>query len=278
MPARGADGSMGVVAANLLLQPRPSAASAPGAVSLADALPALLALALAFGVGSLVLRHVVRRMRQACQAQALVGHARFRASSDAHLQGLQGLLFHLQAVHELLPGQPAEARRALERALGAGDGMVASLLEAARAAGPLPGLADLADALGRMASELAGRGDGGLQLRVLARGRPRRMPRAAQEGLLLAAREALSNALRHSRGHRVELELSYLRRCLRLRVRDDGVGLDPGTGPRQRAGLATICNIGATIGARVEVRSRARGGTALTITLPWARAGADGCG
>lgn len=268
----------GVVAANLLFLPMSTAGSASDTLSLAAAVPALLALALAFGVGSLVLHRVMVRTRQARRADALLGHQRFRASSDAQLQGMQGLLFHLQAVHDLLPGRPAEARRALERAMGAGDGLVARLLEAARTAGQPPGPVDLADGLGLMASELARHREGGMQLRVLARGRPRRMAQAAQEGLLLAAHAALSNALGHSHGRRFELELTYLHRCLTLQVRHDGAGLDAETGHAQRAGLAAICSISAAIGASVEVWSRARGDTALTITLRWARAGASGTG
>jgi len=267
-----------VVAANLLLPPMSAPASRPDDLPLADAVPALLALALAFGVGSLVLHRVAGRVRQACHAQALLAHERFRASSDAQLQGVQGLLFHLQAVHDLLPGQPAEAHRALERAMGAGDGMVARLLEAARSSEPPPGPVDLANGLGLMASDLARHCEGRVQLRVLARGRPRRLARVAQEGLLLAARAALSNALRHSCGHRFELELSYLHRGLTLQVRDDGAGLGKEAGRGQHAGLVAIRGIGAALGARIEVWSRARGGTALTITLPWARAAAGGSG
>jgi len=266
------------VAANLLLLPMSALAVPPDDMSLADAMPALLALALAFGVGSLVLHRVAGRVRQAHQAHALLARERSRASGDAQLQGVQGLLFHLQAVHDLLPGRPADARRALERAMAAGDGMVARLLEAARSSGPPPGPVDLANGLGLMASDLARHREGGVQLRVLARGRPRRLARVAQEGLLQAARAALSNALRHSRGHRFELELSYLHRCLTLQVRDDGAGLDKEAGRRQHAGLVAIRGIGAAIGAHVEVWSRARGGTTLTITLPWARAGAGGTG
>jgi len=264
----------GVVAANLLLLPMSTTASAPDTVSLAGAIPALLALALA--LGSLVLHLVVLRMRRNCRSHVLLGLERQRASSDAQLQGIQGLLFQLQAVHDLLPGRTAEARSALERAMGAGDGMVAQLLESARASVPAPGPGDLANGLGLMASELAGHRTGGTRLRVLARGRPRPVARTAHEGLLLAARAALSSSLQHSCGHHFELELTYLHRCLTLRVQDDGAGLDKAVGGGQRAGLATICSICSAIGAHVEVWSRARAGTALTITLPWARAGTSG--
>ena len=251
-----------------------TAASASDTLSLTGAMPALLALALALGLGSLVLHLVAVRMRRTCRSRVLLGLERSRASSDAQLQGIQGLLFHLQAVHDLLPRRPAEARRALERAMGAGDGMVAHLLEAARDSAPGP--EDLASGLGLMACELAGNRGGGTRLRVLARGRPRPVARVAHEGLLLAARAALSNSLQHSCGHHFELELTYLHRCLTLRVQDDGAGLDKAVGSSQRAGLMTICGISSAIGARVEVWSRPRAGTALTITLPWARAGAGG--
>ena len=94
------------MADNLFLLPMSTAASASDTLSLTGAMPALLALALALGLGSLVLHLVVLRMRRTCHSHELLGLERSRASSDAQLQGIQGLLFHLQAVHDLLPRRP----------------------------------------------------------------------------------------------------------------------------------------------------------------------------
>ena len=42
------------------------------------------------------------------------------------------------------------------------------------------------------------------------------------------AGEALRNAFRHADARRIEVEIRYDERQLRLRVRDDGKGIDPG--------------------------------------------------
>jgi signal transduction histidine kinase len=264
------------VVATLRFLPLPTTVSAPDTLSLMGAVPALVVLALACGVGVLVVRRVTSRLRQTFQTRALLMQARARCVSDAQLQGVQGLLFHLQAVHDLLPDRPDEARRALERAMDAGDGMVERLLEGARIAEPPSTPVDLANGLGLVACELAACCSSRQQLRVLARGRPRVVLRSAHEGLLQAARAALSNAIQHSCGRHIELELAYLRRGLTLRVRDDGTGIGKEAARGQPGGLAAICDISSAIGARVEVWSRVRAGTEVTITLPWPRASAGG--
>ncbi len=267
------------MAAHLHVPPTPPTAWAAGTAALAEALPALLALALMLGIGAVVLLRVAARLRGACRTRVWLRRERERARSDGQLQHLQGLLFHLQAVHDLLPGRPMEARRALDHAIAAGDGLVADLLKAASVADPLSTPEDLARALGLVATELATCGGGSLELRVLARGRPRSVPGQAHDGLLQAAREALSNAMQHSRGRHIELELAYQRHGLTLSVRDDGDGLGNGAADRgPRGALAAVCRISSAIGARVEVWGRAGAGTEVTITWPWRQAAAGGHG
>ena len=40
------------------------------------------------------------------------------------------------------------------------------------------------------------------------------------------AREALQNAFRHAKATKIEAEITYAERQLRLRIRDDGTGID----------------------------------------------------
>lgn len=54
--------------------------------------------------------------------------------ADVLLQGMQGLLFQMQAAHDLLPGRPDEARSLLALALQSGDAAIARAL--------LPGAGD----------------------------------------------------------------------------------------------------------------------------------------
>jgi signal transduction histidine kinase len=85
-------------------------------------------------------------------------------------------------------------------------------------------------------------------------------------------REAIINALKHSDGHNIEVEITYDPRQFRLRVRDDGRGIDARIleeggraghwgfqGMRERAGK---------IGGQLELWSRPGAGTEVALLVP----------
>jgi PAS domain S-box-containing protein len=83
------------------------------------------------------------------------------------------------------------------------------------------------------------------------------------------AQEGLSNAVRHGRATRVRIVMAYGREQLRLRVIDDGDGFPegmpighPGMGVRIMHHRARI------IGATLEIRAGASGGTVVTCSMP----------
>jgi signal transduction histidine kinase len=99
---------------------------------------------------------------------------------------------------------------------------------------------------------------------------------AVQEQIYWIAREALLNALRHSAASRVEAEIEYLPRKLRVVVRDDGTGIDPEVlraGRNSHWGLAGMQERAASIGAKVRVWSKQGQGTEVEISLPLHRLG-----
>ena len=65
------------------------------------------------------------------------------------------------------------------------------------------------------------------RLRIVIIGQTKPLDPGVQEQVYLIAREALLNALRHSKASSVEAEIEYLRRKLRVVVRDNGIGIDP---------------------------------------------------
>src|SRR5262245_64225214 len=85
-------------------------------------------------------------------------------------------------------------------------------------------------------------------------------------------REAVTNALTHSRGERVAVEIGYAPAQFRLRVRDDGRGIDPAileTGGRDgHFGLRGMRERARRIGANLEMRSAPAGGTEIELTVP----------
>lgn len=91
--------------------------------------------------------------------------------------------------------------------------------------------------------------------------------------LLLIAQEGVLNALRHAQATtiRLELRLTSDAGLLRLVVRDDGRGFEPGSepGPRQgHFGLDGIRERAERIGGRLSVESRPGGGATVTTTIP----------
>ena len=84
-----------------------------------------------------------------------------------------------------------------------------------------------------------------------------------QEQINLIAKEALANALLHSRGTCVEIELEYSARRLRVVVRDNGCGMDPRLARARRDshwGLLGMRERAEKIGAQLTVWSRAGAG------------------
>ena len=83
-------------------------------------------------------------------------------------------------------------------------------------------------------------------------------------------REALVNAFRHSRAKRVELELEYAGSDLRLRVRDNGCGIDPQIlqiGREGHWGLAGMRERATRIGALLKISSSAAHGTDVQLSV-----------
>src|SRR6185369_11143564 len=86
------------------------------------------------------------------------------------------------------------------------------------------------------------------------------------------AGEALRNAFRHAQARRITVEIRYDKRQFRLRVRDDGKGLDEETIGQQPGhfGLHGMRERAEIVGGRLEVRSRLDCGTEVELTIPGA--------
>jgi signal transduction histidine kinase len=89
-------------------------------------------------------------------------------------------------------------------------------------------------------------------------------------------REALINALTHSKGHNVEVEITYDLKQFRLRVRDDGRGFDPKIledgGRPDHWGLQGMRERTDRIGAQLKIWSRLEAGTEVELIVPGATA------
>lgn len=240
----------------------------------------LLALAVVLAVIAAVYR---LRLRQATQQVRMRMEARLdereRIARDLHdtlLQGVQGLILKVDAVAKRIPaGDPA--RREIEETLDRADEILAEGRDRVRSLRTGTALRDLPSALERVAREASQ--DGTTRLKSVVEGRPRELDPIVMEEAFAIGREALLNALTHSGGTEVEMEIAYDPRQLRLRIRDDGSGIDPqilGSGGRaDHWGLQGMRERALRIGARVEIWSRPGAGTEVELTVPAATAYRD---
>lgn len=110
-------------------------------------------------------------------------------------------------------------------------------------------------------------GSGPGSARFTIRGRVRRLPSEMQLSLYRALQELVTNVERHARASRLNAELSYRGDRVRLVVRDDGRGMDPGwAGAARAGGLANLRARVARFDGHVRVASRPSRGTRIATT------------
>lgn len=111
----------------------------------------------------------------------------------------------------------------------------------------------------------------GPQLQISVMGRPTALNPAVQEQVCLIGREALVNALQHSGATMIEAEIEYLPSKVRVVVRDNGSGIDPGmleSGRNSHWGLVGMRERAKNIGAQLQMWSRKGLGTEVELSLP----------
>jgi len=82
------------------------------------------------------------------------------------------------------------------------------------------------------------------------------------------AQEALSNAVRHSQGASVSLEIAHEAGILTMAVRHDGIGVNSYNLPDNGLGLATMRDRALSMNARFEIRRNRPRGTLIRCSLP----------
>lgn len=110
----------------------------------------------------------------------------------------------------------------------------------------------------------------GIQFRTFVKGEPKTLQPAIQEQIYLIGREALVNALRHSKATCIEVEVEYLPRWLRVLVRDNGCGIDSQAARSRRDthwGLLGMRERADSMGAKLRIWSRPGAGTEVEISV-----------
>jgi signal transduction histidine kinase/ligand-binding sensor domain-containing protein len=128
---------------------------------------------------------------------------------------------------------------------------------------------DLELAFSRVRQELAS--DEKIDYRVVAHSTTRPLRPVIRDEVYRIGREALANAFLHSRASTIEVEVEYATRYLRIKVRDDGCGIDPQVlddGRQGHWGLPGMRERSEGIGASLRLLSRIGGGTEIELTVP----------
>jgi signal transduction histidine kinase len=107
---------------------------------------------------------------------------------------------------------------------------------------------------------------------VLVEGTPHAIAPVLRQEIYCIVREALRNAHGHARARSIEAEITYDERLLRVRVRDDGVGIDlkllGEAGRTGHWGLPGMRERAKRIGAQLEVWSELGAGTEIELRIP----------
>ena len=243
--------------------------------------PLAIVASIAFLFTAWVITAMVARIRKLTEAQLTLRFEerlaeRTRIARELHdtlLQSFQGLMFHFQAVSDVLP--PGKAKEALDKALDRADQAITEGRDAIQnLRGSTTITNELAQALTKLFEEFAGAHDGergSATFRVSIEGRPRELHPILRDDIYRIAREALRNAFRHAQANQIEAEITYSDRFLRLRIRDDGKGIDPkllSTGRDGHWGLTGMRERAQQIGGQLEIWSEVGAGTEVELRIP----------
>ena len=199
-----------------------------------------------------------------------------RELHDTLLQSFHGLLFRFQAARNMLPRRPEEAIQTLDGAISRAEQAIAEGRDAIQGLRSEPvahnDLAQLLTATGQELASSQGANRDSAIFRVTVEGERQTLSPILRDEVYRIARELLRNAFHHARARQIEAEIRFDDRLFRLRIRDDGKGIDPRVlqqGERARHwGLPGIRERAKQIGAQLDFWSEAGAGTEVELTIP----------
>jgi signal transduction histidine kinase/ligand-binding sensor domain-containing protein len=200
---------------------------------------------------------------------------RTRIARDLHdtlLQGAHGILLRFQTVSHLLPDRPVEAKERLDRAIEQTVGFITEARDEVQGLrGSVVRRNDLATAIDTLGRELAATAVGRPpSFCVTVEGEPRELHPIVRDEIYKIAAEALRNAFRHAHAAHVEVEIRYDSDGFRMRVRDDGQGMDPRV-PREglegHYGLGGMRERATLIGGDLTVWSEVGAGSEIELCV-----------
>ena len=238
-------------------------------------------IALLWSAYQLRMHQLQREFNTAIEARVSERTRIARELHDTLLQSLQALLFQFQAARNLFAAGSERAMQVLDATLDRTEQAIAESRDAIQdirsdkvAQNALPEL------LTRAGTELATSqsNQGVPTFGLTVEGERRTLTPIIREEVYRIGLELLRNAFRHAKAHRIETEIRYDSDMLRLRVRDDGMGIDLNVLQQKSSGhwgLRGVRERAERVGAKLDLWSEADAGTEFQLTVP-ARIAYDG--
>jgi ligand-binding sensor domain-containing protein len=219
-------------------------------------------------------RQVARRVRVRMEVRLAERERIARELHDTLLQSVQGLILKFHAIAKRMPATES-AHLEIEKTLDYADQVLAEgrdRVKSLRAS--TIGFGELPKAFQQVVEEVAPKRSS--MFKTVVEGTVLELHPIIREETYCIGREALINALAHSDAQNIEAEITYNSREFRLRIRDDGHGIDPAVlekGEREgHWGLQGMRERAKKIGAKLELWSRPGSGTEVELTVPAAMA------
>lgn len=195
---------------------------------------------------------------------------------DTLLQGIYSASLHLDLANNRVP-EDSPAKPAIERGLDLLRQVSQEGRNALRSLRSRQTSSDgLEQALSLLPKEFAL--PEGIDFLVATVGQPRALRPLVRDEAYLIAREAVINAFHHAQPTRIEVEVDYVSRNLRVLVRDNGCGIDSQMlriGRDGHWGLAGMRERAEKIGGKLDVLSGVDAGTEIELSVPGALAYKD---
>ncbi len=198
-----------------------------------------------------------------------------RELHDTLLQSFHASLLGFTTASALLPERPFEARQILDRTLDQAAKAINEGREAIQGLrSPPVGTNDLALAVKALGEELAAEesNQNSTILQVEVEGTPRNLHSNLGDEIYRIIAEAMRNAFKHAQARRIEVRIRHDERELRVRVRDDGTGIEPkflSEGGRPgHFGLLGMRERAKLLGGNLAVWSEFDSGTEVELSIP----------
>ena len=208
---------------------------------------------------------------------------RARIARDLHdtlLQSFHASLIQMQTARNIFPRRFEEGIKTLDNAIGSAEQAIdegrRTIQDLRATVAPQSNLEYLLTAAAQELAEAPDSNGTHPEFDVTVEGARRILAPALQDEVYRIGREVLRNAFRHAHASHIEAEIRYDKRHLRLRIRDDGKGIDRHIleegAKAGHWGLPGIRERASRIGGQFDIWSEAGAGTEIELTVPASRA------